>query len=135
MPRKAAMRTLSQISDINMTPLMDLTFLLLITFIITFPLVEQGIPVNLPKGKAAELPQKKTATLSINARGDVYIDKTKIGLNALGRTLLDLKTKHDDLTVLVRADEKLDYGKVIRVLKVLHDCKITRMALVTQGAD
>jgi biopolymer transport protein TolR len=135
MARKAAMNTLAQISDINMTPLMDLTFLLLITFIITFPLVEQGIPVNLPKGKAQELPQKKTATVSLNSRGEIFLDKSPVPKNALARTLSALKAKNEDLTVLVRADEKLDYGKVIQVLKVLYDCKITRMALVTQGVD
>lgn len=135
MARKAAMNTLAQISDINMTPLMDLTFLLLITFIITFPLVEQGIPVNLPKGKAQELPQKKTATLSLNGKGEIFLDKTLVPKSTLARTLSDLKAKNEDLTVLVRADEKLDYGKVIQVLKVLYDCKITRMALVTQGVD
>jgi biopolymer transport protein ExbD len=135
MGRKAAMNTLSQISDINMTPLMDLTFLLLITFIITFPLVEQGIPVNLPKGKAQELPQKKTAALSLNAKGQIFLDKALVPKGTLAKTLSDLKAKNQDLTVLVRADEKLDYGKVVEVLKVLYDCKITRMALVTQGTD
>lgn len=132
---KTATRTLSLLSEINMTPFMDLTFLLLITFIITFPLVEQGIPVNLPRGVAKELPQKKTATLTINARGDVFLDKTLVAKNALASTLSALKAKNEDVTVLVRADEKLDYGKVVQLLKVLYDCKITRMALVTQGTD
>ena len=53
MARKTSLVSLGQISTIDMTPLMDLTFILLITFIITFPLVEQGIAINLPKGKAA----------------------------------------------------------------------------------
>lgn len=135
MARKAASRTLVQLSEINMTPLMDLTFLLLITFIITFPLVEQGIPVNLPKGKVRELPDKKTATLSVNAKGDVFIDKTLVPKGTLARELAAMKVKNEDLTVLVRADEKLDYGKVIEVLKVIYDCKITKMALVTKGVD
>jgi biopolymer transport protein TolR len=135
MARKAASRTLVQLSEINMTPLMDLTFLLLITFIITFPLVEQGIPVNLPKGKVKELPDKKTATLSVNAKGDVFIDKTLVPKGTLARELAAMKVKNEDLTVLVRADEKLDYGKVIEVLKVIYDCKITKMALVTKGVD
>ncbi len=135
MARKAASRTLSQMSEINMTPLMDLTFLLLITFIITFPLVEQGIPVNLPKGKAQELPQKKTALLSMNAQGEIFLDKTRVPKPNLARQLTALKAQNAELTVLVRADEKLDYGKVIEILKVLYDCKITKMALVTQGVD
>jgi biopolymer transport protein TolR len=135
MARKAATRTLGQLSEINMTPLMDLTFLLLITFIITFPLVEQGIPVNLPRGTAQALPEKQTAMLSLNNKGEVYLDKKIVPKGNLAAQLSALKGKNADLTVMVRADEKLDYGKVIEVLKVLHDCKITKMALVTKGSD
>ena len=63
--RKTSLVALKEISEINMTPLMDLTFILLITFIITFPLIEQGIPVNLPKGDAADLdnPDKTYASI------------------------------------------------------------------------
>jgi biopolymer transport protein ExbD len=135
MARKAATRTLGQLSEINMTPLMDLTFLLLITFIITFPLVEQGITVNLPRGTAQALPEKQTAMLSLNNKGEVYLDKKIVPKGNLAAQLSALKGKNADLTVMVRADEKLDYGKVIEVLKVLHDCKITKMALVTKGSD
>jgi len=135
MPRKAAMRTLSQISDINMTPLMDLTFLLLITFIITFPLVEQGIPVQLPKGKAAELPQRKTATLTLTKKGDLYLDKSILPLSEMESTLRELKRRHENLTVLVRADTSLAYGRVVELLRILHACQITQMALVTQGTE
>ena len=55
MARRTSIVKLNQISDINMTPLMDLTFILLITFIITFPLIEQGMIINLPKGEASDL--------------------------------------------------------------------------------
>ena len=59
MGRKTPLTSLKQISEINLTPLMDLTFILLITFIITFPLIEQGIPVKLPKGKAQRAPRSR----------------------------------------------------------------------------
>ena len=55
MSRRSSLVSLNQISDINMTPLMDLTFILLITFIITFPLIEQGVSINLPKGNASNI--------------------------------------------------------------------------------
>ena len=60
MARRTSLTSLKQISEINMTPLMDLTFILLITFIITFPLIEQGIAINLPKGKASEMKELVT---------------------------------------------------------------------------
>ncbi len=135
MPRKAATRTLAQISDINMTPLMDLTFLLLITFIITFPLVEQGLPVHLPRARARELPQTQTVTLTLNASGRLFLDRTPLALQDLDETLADLQRHNPDLTVLVRADESLGYGKVIQLLEKLHACRVTRLALVTRGME
>jgi len=135
MPRKTATRTLAQISDINMTPLMDLTFLLLITFIITFPLVEQGLPVNLPRAKARELPQTQTLTLTLNANGRLFLDRTPITLSDLEVTLADRQRHHPELTVLVRADEALEYGKVIQLLEKLHACRVSRLALVTRSME
>ena len=68
MARKTPQSSLKQISEINLTPLMDLTFILLITFIITFPLIEQGIAVNLPKGKAKELSEEEARTVTVDAQ-------------------------------------------------------------------
>ena len=71
MARRTALSRNRIISEINMTPLIDLTFLLLITFIITFPLIEQGIPVRLPKGKASELDQANTFTITLNDKAEM----------------------------------------------------------------
>ena len=65
MARKTALTSLSHISEINLTPLMDLTFILLITFVITFPLMEQGVSVNLPSGDADPLPEERTRTIRV----------------------------------------------------------------------
>jgi biopolymer transport protein TolR len=120
-----------QIREINMTPLIDLTFLLLITFMITFPLVEQGIPLRLPKGKTQEVDQKDTFTLSVNAKEELFFDDLPTTPEML-KNELALKLETDpDLTILVRADETLPYGKVVAVLRILHDAQITRMALLT----
>ena len=131
MARRTALSRNRIISEINMTPLIDLTFLLLITFIITFPLIEQGIPVRLPKGKASELDQANTFTITLNDKAEIVFDEVPAGEEAL---LADLKAKaaeNPDVTILVRADEGIAYGKVVAILRLMHDANISRMALVT----
>ena len=133
MSRQIPLTSLKLISDINLTPLMDLTFLLLVTFIITFPLVEQGIPVNLPKGNAQELNPPKAQTVTINRDGEIFLDQASISVAELSATMQQMTVNAPDLTVMVRADEGVSYGQVARVLKVLNDAKITKLALVTQA--
>lgn len=131
MARRTALSRKRQISELNMTPLIDLTFLLLITFIITFPLVQQGIPVKLPKGKASDLDQANTFSITINDQAELFFDDVPINAETLA---LELKAKAEadpDVTILVRADERLAYGKVVAILRLMHDANISRMALVT----
>jgi biopolymer transport protein TolR len=123
--------TLRQISEINMTPLMDLTFILLITFIITFPLIEQGIPMNLPKADTEALEDDVARTISVDREGNLFLDKDPIALEDLRRDMEVLGAVDPNATVLVRADEEIHYGRVVEVLKILTDAKIARMALVT----
>ena len=120
------------IREINMTPLIDLTFLLLITFMITFPLIEQGIPLRLPKGKAQEVDRKdNTFTLSVNAKEELFFDELPTTPEMLKNQLEAKREADPDITIMVRADETLPYGKVVAVLRILHDAQITRMALLT----
>ncbi len=131
MSRRTSLRNNRVISELNMTPLIDLTFLLLITFIITFPLVEQGIAVRLPSGKAPEIDQTNTFTITVNNKGELFFDDIPVSLEVLGH---DLKAKAEadpDVTILIRADETIAYGKVVEVIRLMHDAHITRMALVT----
>lgn len=131
MARRTALSRSRLISEINMTPLIDLTFLLLITFIITFPLTQQGIPVKLPKGKASELDQANSFSITLNAKNELFFDEVPTGEEELG-ALLKAKAEADpDVTILIRADETIAYGKVVAVLRLMHDANITRMALVT----
>lgn len=131
MPRRTSVKPLREISEINMTPLIDLTFLLLITFIITMPMLEQGIPINLPKGQARDIDQTKSRVITLDVEGRLYLDNISIGLTQLGEEMKSLARGEPDLTVMVRADEKLAYGKVVEVMRVLSDAQITRLALVT----
>ncbi|MBU0678141.1 MAG: biopolymer transporter ExbD [Verrucomicrobia bacterium] len=133
MARKKPLSTLREISEINMTPLMDLTFILLITFIITFPLIEQGIPVSLPKGEAEELDPEETRTITMDVQGRLYLDDVPISKEELNLEMKTLSVAVPDITIFVRADEKLQYGGVVEIMRILHDAQITRMALVTES--
>ncbi|MBO7166241.1 MAG: biopolymer transporter ExbD [Kiritimatiellae bacterium] len=120
-------------AQIDMTSLIDLTFLLLVTFIITMPALEQGITVALPKGKTSSLPTKdnKATTITVDAQGRIYLNNNPI---AMGELEAELKTRVEadpDVPVLVRGDENLTYGAVMDVVKLVYKCKVHRMALVT----
>jgi len=133
MARRTSLVSLNQISDINMTPLMDLTFILLITFIITFPLIEQGIAINLPKGKAADMMESKTRSISLNLDKQLYLDNVPVSKEELQSQMAEIGMNDPDTTVYVRADRKLAYGEVVEVMRVLHEANITKMALVTEA--
>lgn len=131
MARRTSIKPLREINEINMTPLIDLTFLLLITFIITMPLLEQGIPVNLPKGRARDMDQLSTRSVTIDAEGRLYLERQPISLARLGEEMKALAQADPTLTVMVRADEKLAYGKVVEVMRTLSEANVTRVGLVT----
>ncbi len=129
--RRTRKQTARQINEINMTPLIDLTFLLLITFIITMPAMEQGISIKLPQGRTDILPKNKTNVVTIDATGKVFLNNRPISMDDLDQTLGNMAVEDQDLAVLVRGDERLEYGQIIQVMKILYKHKITRMALVT----
>jgi len=132
MARRTSLVSLQQISDINMTPLMDLTFILLITFIITFPLIEQGIAINLPKGKAADMQDAVSRSISLNLDQQLYLDDLPVSKEELLASMAEIGLNEPDTTIYVRADRKLAYGDVVEVMRILHEANITRMALVTE---
>jgi len=117
----------------NLTSMMDCVWLLLITFIITFPMIEQSIPVNLPKDKAKpKLENSKNATVSVTTNGLFYVGNTLYQEEALKEFLEALHAETPDILILVRGDEGAAYGHVLSVLKIIRDVGITRMSLVTR---
>ena len=133
MARRTPLTSLHQINEINLTPLMDLTFILLITFIITFPMIEQGIIVNLPVGAASEIKETQVRTITIDDKALLYLDDDPLTLEDLRAEMQILGETKPDTTVLVRADEALAYGRVMDILKILHEFKLSRMSLVTRA--
>ncbi|MFA5688161.1 MAG: biopolymer transporter ExbD [Kiritimatiellales bacterium] len=130
--RKTSLIALKEISDINMTPLMDLTFILLITFIITFPLIEQGVPVNLPTGKASNIGNLESRSITIDKNGRLYFDQLPVTRDELAVELQIIAGIGNEAPVYVRADKEIKYELVADIMVLLHQAGISRMALVTQ---
>ena len=132
MARRTSLVSLNQISDINMTPLMDLTFILLITFIITFPLIEQGISINLPKGQAQELPEVTSVAIALDAGGKLYVDERAVTEEELLAVVSERVAQTPELTLFLRADQSLSYGEVMRLMQLFHQADLHRIALISE---
>ena len=132
MARRTSIVKLNQISDINMTPLMDLTFILLITFIITFPLIEQGMTINLPKGETSNITTDDTKSISLNIKNEIFYDNEQLNKSELVSVLLEEVKNNPNTIFLVRADQDLPYKDVMSLMRILNEAKISKMALVTQ---
>jgi biopolymer transport protein ExbD len=115
-----------------MNSLIDLTFLLLVTFILTIPALEQGISIMLPRAKTDTLPNKnnKANTITVSQTG-TFFNNTPITLEALEQELLAKVKEDPDVPVLVRGDERLTYGAIMDVVKLVYKCKILFFIIMT----
>ncbi|MEL6214053.1 MAG: biopolymer transporter ExbD [Pseudomonadota bacterium] len=119
--------------DINITPMLDLAYVLLVIFIILTTATVQGIKVNLPKASAQpSLAESTTKAITITAEGTIYLDTFPVGMEDLERLLREYKAVTPDLPVIVKGDATIQYEKVIDVLDLLGRLEITQVGLVTQ---
>ena len=118
--------------QINVTPLLDLAYVLLIIFIILTTATVQGIKVNLPKASAQpSLAENKTKAISITADGTVYLDTFPVSMAELENLLRQYKSVTPDLPVIVKADASIPYQRVVDVLDLLGRLEISQLGLVT----
>ena len=119
--------------EINVVPMLDLAWNLLVVFMLVVTASVQGISVNLPKASAAVSKIKPTTkAITITAEGTIYLDSFPVTLAELETRLRGLKAADPNLPVLVRGDEKISYKNVIDVLDLLQKLEITQLGLVTQ---
>ena len=118
---------------VDMTSLIDLTFLLLVTFIVTLPALEQGISILLPQAKTDQLPTKdrKANTVTVDAAHRIFLNDRPVTGAELEAQLMAMAKEDPEVPVLVRGDERLDYASVMEVVKIVYKCNIRKMALVT----
>ena len=119
--------------QINVTPLLDLAYVLLIIFIILTTATVQGIKVNLPKASAQpSLAENKTKAISITADGTIYLDTFPVTMPELENLLRQYKSQTPDLPVIIKADSSIPYQRVVDVLDLVGRLEITQLGLVTQ---
>ena len=120
-------------ASIDMNSLIDLTFLLLVTFMLTIPALEQGISIMLPRAKTDTLPTKnaKANMITVDVNHRVFMNNVPITLDDLKKDLEAKVAADPESPVLVRGDERLSYGAVMDVVKLVYKCKVKRMSLVT----
>lgn len=124
------------LSDINITPLVDVMLVLLVTFIITAPLLNNAVRINLPKtATTAKPPDVKSATVSIDGAGKVYIDKREIALDNLERELKSLVASSPDIALTFQADEGVQYKSVAQALAIIQRAGVSKLSVLTAPAD
>ena len=120
--------------EINVTPLLDLAWTLLVVFIIAVTASIQGIKVNMPKASAAKsLTKPRTKAISILADGQIYLDTYPVTLSELETYLRQYRAVDPSFPVVIKGDGKVYYENVVAVLDILQRLEITQLGLVTQN--
>ncbi len=122
-------------SDINITPLMDLTFLLLIVFMITAPMMEFSVDVSPPELNANPLDETETLMLMLDADGNVKIGDRRVAMEELAAELAKKYAAMPNMPVSIRGDEKRSYGEVVAVMRQAYKAGFQNVALVTTAEE
>ena len=121
------------ISEINVTPFVDVMLVLLIIFMVTAPLLTSGIKINLPESSSILKNEKKDpVTVSLNSKGEIFIQKKKFSKEQLIIKLTLLKEKNKNLKIYIKGDKKLNYGKVMELMNLINKSGFKKVALVTK---
>jgi biopolymer transport protein ExbD len=119
--------------EINVVPMLDLAYVLLVIFIIMTTASVQGIKVNLPKASnTPSLAKPQTKAITINESGQIFLDAYPVTIDELKTRLGQLRAANPELPVVVKGDTVVQYGKVMEVLELLGQLDITQLGLVTQ---
>jgi len=133
---KRRLRRRAVMSEINVTPMVDVMLVLLIIFMVSAPLLTVGVPIDLPRTQAKSLDQdREPLTVSVNGKGEVYLQNAEIKVDDLVAKLQAITQARGgvDERIYVRGDRTVDYGTVMRVMGRLSAAGFHRVALVTEG--
>jgi len=122
-------------SEINVTPMVDVMLVLLIIFMITSPMLVAGIEVDLPKTDSSPISgQFKPMVVSVNKKGELFIFETKINPKALETKLKEITKENKDTRIFVKGDKKVPYGIIVDTMARIHNAGFTKVALVSDIA-
>jgi biopolymer transport protein TolR len=126
-------RNSETISQINVTPLVDVMLVLLVIFMVTAPILQQGVPVNLPQVRAGGLEGKETQlVVTVSARGQLYLNDIKVAVPELQAKLKAILAESPGRQVFLRADSAVPYGEVLKVIASVKEAGVERLGMVTQ---
>jgi biopolymer transport protein TolR len=127
----------ADLAEINVTPLVDVMLVLLIIFMVTAPMLSQGLDVELPQaeGKSFELASNNPAKITIAPSGAVYVDGTAVGTQNLDMTLGTMLRGRRIKRALLEADQSVPYGRVVQVLDVMNRAGVEQLGMMTKPAE
>lgn len=120
----------SALSEINVTPFVDVMLVLLIIFMVTAPLMQQGMDINLPQAKGKALAQEERINIVLKKDGAMYMNDTSVNMQQLEARLKDMSRLNPD--VFLRADRDVSYGSVVRLMGEIKDAGIEKLGIVTE---
>ncbi|MEH6401774.1 MAG: protein TolR [Sneathiella sp.] len=127
-------RRLKAMSEINVTPFVDVMLVLLIVFMVTAPLLTVGVPLDLPKTKGSTVQgDDEPLVVSVNAEGRLFLEDLEIEISGLVPKLKAITGAKADQRIFVRGDKDVNYGRVLEVMGEIHDAGFTRVAMVSGG--
>jgi len=122
------------LSDINVTPFVDVMLVLLVIFMVTAPMFSQGLPVNLPQAAAPALTSEQPLVVSISPEQEVYLGDRPVGLGNLKAALAGEKKGDRTPEVLLKSDRSVPYGLVVQVMSILKEAGVEKLGIVTAPA-
>jgi biopolymer transport protein TolR len=123
-------------SQINVTPLVDVMLVLLVIFMVTAPMMQQGVQVNLPKAETKALPAlQESVVVSIERSGRVFINSNEISADSLRTKLSEIFVSREKKEVFLKADKDVPYGEVVRTMAEIKGAGIERLGMVTEPSQ
>ena len=134
--RRRARRSRKLMSEINVTPFVDVMLVLLVVFMITAPLLTVGVPIDLPKTKAQPLTQpEEPLVITVDAKGTIFIQDTSVPLDSLIPRLIAITENKPDTRIYLRGDRTVSYGRMMQVMGRVNAAGFTRVALIAELPD
>jgi biopolymer transport protein TolR len=126
-------RETTTISQINVTPLVDVMLVLLVIFMVTAPIIQQGVQVNLPQARSSAIPgTEEHLVVTVAKNGNVYLNDNAMTLSELGAKLRAIKKLEANKQVYLRADQDVRYGVVMKTIAEIKQAGIERLGMVTR---
>ena len=120
-------------SEINVTPFVDVMLVLLIIFMVTAPLLTVGVQVDLPESSADSLPEEQEPlTLTINSKGEIFVQEAKVEYDSVVAKILAVSKNRADTRIYVRGDKTINYGRVLEVMGRLSGAGFSKVALISE---